>query len=580
MKKNSLCLTNERGRYTLNTITSILVISQLAFTIIAGLYFYENLKNQSANRSSIKIDSTKETERIKKLRSIKLTEPLAEKSRPSNLKEVIGQEQGVKALRAALCSANPQHVIIYGPPGVGKTAAARLILEEAKKHKISPFQDTAKFVEIDATTLRFDERSIADPLIGSVHDPIYQGAGAFGPAGVPQPKEGAVTRAHGGVLFIDEIGELHSIQMNKLLKVLEDRTVYFTSSYYNSESPSIPQYIHDIFKNGLPADFRLVGATTRSPEEIPPALRSRCTEIYFDELKPSHIREIGKNALIKAGCLCENGVVEKLTMYASNGRDAVNIIQTAASVAFMNDRNKILLEDIEWVLETGRYAPKLSKRVSGKDMIGVVNGLAVYGGGKGALLEIEAMTEKAETKGSGILKVTGIVEEEEIKSNTGAMRRKSNARSSVENVMTAMEKILNLSMKDYHIHINFPGGAPVDGPSAGIAIFCAVYSSLTKKTIASTTAMTGEISIQGKVLPVGGVTNKIMAAMEAGAKKVLIPEENWQSAYDDMKVEVIKVKKIGEVIQEMFGEKEESKVELNKNERTDSRTILTAQGLE
>ena len=187
-------------------------------------------------------------------------------------------------LKAALCSANPQHVIIYGPPGVGKTAAARVVLEEAKKNPASPFLQDAKFTEIDATTARFDERGIADPLIGSVHDPIYQGAGAMGVAGIPQPKPGAVTKAHGGMLFIDEIGELHPIQMNKLLKVLEDRKVYLESAYYNSEDSNIPHYIHDIFQNGLPADFRLVGATTRSPQELPPALRSRCMEIYFRPL--------------------------------------------------------------------------------------------------------------------------------------------------------------------------------------------------------------------------------------------------------------------------------------------------------
>ena len=109
-----------------------------------------------------------------------MTQPLTEKSRPSKFEEIIGQENGIKALKAALCGPNPQHVIIYGPPGVGKTAAARLVLEEAKKMEISPFKNEAKFVEIDATTLRFDERGIADPLIGSVHDPIYQGAGSLG----------------------------------------------------------------------------------------------------------------------------------------------------------------------------------------------------------------------------------------------------------------------------------------------------------------------------------------------------------------------------------------------------------------
>lgn len=92
----------------------------------------------------------------------------------------------------------------------------------------------------------------------------------MGVAGIPQPKPGAVTKAHGGMLFIDEIGELHSIQMNKLLKVLEDRKVFLESAYYNSEDTHTPAYIHDIFQNGLPADFRLVGATTRSPHELPP----------------------------------------------------------------------------------------------------------------------------------------------------------------------------------------------------------------------------------------------------------------------------------------------------------------------
>ena len=166
-------------------------------------------------------------ENLRKMKSISLTEPLTEKSRPTTFEEVIGQEEGIKALQAAICGPNPQHVIIYGPPGIGKTAAARLVLADAKKRARSPFKEGSKFIEIDGTTVRFDERGIADPLIGSVHDPIYQGAGPLGVAGVPQPKPGAVTKAHGGILFIDEIGELHPIEMNKLLKVLEDRKVFF-----------------------------------------------------------------------------------------------------------------------------------------------------------------------------------------------------------------------------------------------------------------------------------------------------------------------------------------------------------------
>ncbi len=116
-------------------------------------------------------------------------------------------------------------IFLMGPPGIGKTCAARLVLEAAKKSPGTPFRSNAPFIEMDATCVRFDERAIADPLIGSVHDPIYQGAGPLGVQGVPQPKPGAVTKAHGGVLFLDEIGELHPIQMNKLLKVLEEKKV-------------------------------------------------------------------------------------------------------------------------------------------------------------------------------------------------------------------------------------------------------------------------------------------------------------------------------------------------------------------
>lgn len=179
-------------------LTMILLLVQMFFGIVIGLYFWNLLRSQKTNRSAVDRESRKELDKLRKLRSISLTKPLAERTRPATLQDIVGQKDGLRALKAALCSANPQHVIIYGPPGVGKTAAARVVLEEAKKNLSSPFKGDAKFTEIDATTARFDERGIADPLIGSVHDPIYQGAGAMGVAGIPQPKPGAVTKAHGG----------------------------------------------------------------------------------------------------------------------------------------------------------------------------------------------------------------------------------------------------------------------------------------------------------------------------------------------------------------------------------------------
>ena len=536
-------------------LTSTFLIIQFFFSVIIGLYFLNLLKSQQGNKSAIEKESRKELEKLRRLKEIKLTEPLSEKTRPATLRDIIGQEQGLKALRAALCGPNPQHVIIYGPPGIGKTAAARVILEEAKQNPISPFKREAKFVEVDATILRFDERGIADPLIGSVHDPIYQGAGAYGAAGIPQPKPGAVTKAHGGILFIDEIGELHPIQMNKLLKVLEDRKVYLESAYYSSEDSNIPSHIHEIFQKGLPADFRLVGATTRTAEELSPALRSRCVEIYFRPLTADEIAVIARNAAIRGGFRLEEGTDGLIAKYALNGRDAVNIIQIAGGVVQVEGRSLITRKDIEWVLEFGHYSPRIDKKVCGDEkQVGCMNGLAVYGNATGTVIDIEVTAMKA-AAGKGNIKVTGIVEEEEMDGKGQRLKKASSAKASVENVLTVLKKFLNVDTKEYDIHLNFPGGIPIDGPSAGIAIAAAVYSAISNIPVSSDIAMTGELSIRGKVKPVGGVAAKVEAAKLAGIKKVLIPRENWQDLFSDAGIDVIPVDEITEVISLTFGVK-------------------------
>ncbi|WZY00787.1 ATP-dependent protease LonB [Bacillus sp. FSL W7-1360] len=505
------------------SLSLIAFVIQLFFGAVIGVYFWNLLKSQHSQKSYIDKESRIELERMKKLRAIRLSEPLAEKVRPKQMSEVVGQDDGLKALRMALCGANPQHVIIYGPPGVGKTAAARLVLEEAKKRSDSPFQREAVFVEVDGATSRFDERGIADPLIGSVHDPIYQGSGAMGQAGVPQPKPGAVTKAHGGVLFIDEIGELHPIQQNKLLKVLEDRKVFLESAYYSASNTQIPSHIHDIFTEGLPADFRLVAATTRRPEEMPAAIRSRCLEIFFRGLDQEEIMEIAERAAKKVEMILEPAAAQKIASYATNGRETVNIVQIASGVALSEGRKAMTQADIEWVLHSSQMAPRPERKVHDQASIGLVNGLAVTGPSSGALLEIEVLVQ--ERPNHGTLVVTGIAEEEQSGSNTHTIRRKSMARSSVENVISVLRR-MGIPTSDYDIHVNFPGGTPVDGPSAGIAIATGIYSSIEGKPVLSTIAMTGELSIHGKVKPVGGVVAKVKAAKQAGAEAVIIPAEN------------------------------------------------------
>jgi len=527
---------------------SVFGLIQIFFVIVIGLYFWNLLRNQQGARLAVNRETKKELEKIQHLRKISLAEPLSERTRPSCFKEIIGQEDGLKALRAALCGPNPQHVLIYGPPGVGKTAAARLVLEEAKKNSVSPFGADAKFIELDATTARFDERGTADPLIGSVHDPIYQGAGALGMAGIPQPKPGAVTKAHGGVLFIDEIGELHPAQLNKLLKVLEDRKVFFESAYYNAEDANIPAHVHDIFQNGLPADFRLIGATTRLPEELSPAVRSRCVEIFFRMLLPAEIRMIAQNAAEKIGFCFGPGALDVGEKYATSGREAVNIIQIAAGLAQGKEIREIQAVDVEWVVNSGQYSPRLERKVPPEAAVGLVNGLAVSGPNLGTLLEIEACVIPAGGERGRVI-VTGVVEEEELGGISGRrVRRKSMIKGSVENVLTVIRSHLEADPRNYDIHINFPGAVPTDGPSAGVAIAVAVYSALTEKPVDNFVALTGELSLRGEVKPVGGIVAKVEAAWRAGAKRVLIPQENWQESFRELPLEVIPVRQIQEAL--------------------------------
>ncbi|WP_368254472.1 ATP-dependent protease LonB [Clostridium paraputrificum] len=533
-------------------MAEILILLQ---TVLMGLMIYliiSNNKSMRARKIVIDKESTKELEKLYKMRGVTLTVPLTEKSRPSSFQEVVGQDKGIKALKAALCGPNPQHVIIYGPPGVGKTAAARLVLEEAKKNSSSPFKKESKFVEIDATTIRFDERGIADPLIGSVHDPIYQGAGSLGVAGIPQPKPGAVTKAHGGVLFIDEIGELHPIELNKLLKVLEDRKVFLDSSYYSSEDPNMPKYIKEVFENGLPADFRLIGATTKSPEDILPAIRSRCVEIFFRSLDSDEIIKIGVDASRKAGLKLDKKCEELIGEFCSNGREVINLIQLCSGVALNEKRDYITSSDVEWVIENCQYTKRIEEKVFEVPSIGKVNGLAVYGANIGAVMTIEASAKRVKD-GIGKLKISGVVEEESISSNNKKVTRKSMIISSIENVLTILSNIFDIDCKKYDIHVNIPGGSLVDGPSAGIAIATAIYSAIKGTKVNNKIAMTGEVGLLGGVKPIGGVRAKIIGAKKAGANKVIIPKENWSEGLSEIGgIEICPVENIREVFNMSF----------------------------
>ncbi len=107
------------------------------------------------------------------------------------------------------------------------------------------------------------------------------------------------------------------------------------------------------------------------------------------------------------------------------------------------------------------------------------------------------------------------------------IRRKSMARGSVENVLTVLAQ-LRLKPDDFDLHINFPGGCRSMDRPPGIALATAIASAITGIPIDNKLAMTGEVSIHGKVKPVGGIVAKVEAAFQAGATTVMIPKDNWQ----------------------------------------------------
>ena len=145
-------------------VSAVLFAIQLVVTVVVGMYFYTQLRQQKKTQPAGRKESGREYEKLQKTRALKLSEPLAERVRPVSFQDIVGQEDGIKSLKAILCGKNPQHVLIYGPPGIGKTCAARLVLEAAKESKGTPFASNAPVIEMDATCVRFDERAIADAI--------------------------------------------------------------------------------------------------------------------------------------------------------------------------------------------------------------------------------------------------------------------------------------------------------------------------------------------------------------------------------------------------------------------------------
>jgi len=414
---------------------------------------------------------------------------------------------------------------LTGPPGVGKTSIGKSIAKALGR----------EYVRMSLGGLR-DEAEIRGhrkTYIGAMPGRILQ---SIKKAGTSNP-----------VFVLDEIDKLsvsHSGDPSSaLLEVLDPEQ--------NSE------FYDNFLEMGYDLSKVMFIATSNTMSTIQPALQDRMevikmtgytieekVEIARQHLFPKQLKEhgltakhltIGKRQLEKIieGYTRESGV-------RALEQKLAQVIRNAAKSVAMEEEYNIKVTDEDIIKTLG--APRLERDKSeGNEVAGVVTGLAWTSVG-GDILFIESLI----SKGKGALTLTG---------NLGTVMKES-ATIAMEYIKSN-EDMFGISqqvLQNYNIHIHVPEGAtPKDGPSAGIAMLTSLVSVLTQKRIKKSLAMTGEITLRGKVLPVGGIKEKILAAKRANIKEIILCADN-KSDIDEIKPEYLEgltfhyVKEMSEVI--------------------------------
>ncbi|MCH4553349.1 endopeptidase La [Aestuariibaculum lutulentum] len=387
---------------------------------------------------------------------------------------------------------------LYGPPGVGKTSLGKSIAEALGR----------EYVRISLGGLR-DEAEIRGhrkTYIGAMPGRIIQ---SLKKAGTSNP-----------VFVLDEIDKLTNSHngdpSSAMLEVLDPEQ--------NSE------FYDNFLEMGYDLSKVMFIATSNSLGSIQPALRDRMeiinvtgytieekVEIAKRHLLPKQLKEHGLNdSHLKIGKPQLEKIVEGYTRESGvrglEKQIAKMVRHAAKNIAMEEEYNiKVTNEDIIEVL--GR--PKLERdKYENNNVAGVVTGLAWTSVG-GDILFIESIL----SKGKGMLNITG---------NLGKVMKES-ATIAMEYIKANADEfgIDNEVFDKYNVHIHVPEGAtPKDGPSAGITMLTSLVSLFTQKKVKKHLAMTGEITLRGKVLPVGGIKEKILAAKRAHIKEIILCEEN------------------------------------------------------
>ncbi len=408
----------------------------------------------------------------------------------------------------------------------------------------------------------------AGSLFGDVrHDP-FQSGGLETPAH-ERVEAGAIHRAHKGVLYIDEINTLTIESQQKLLTALQEKKFPITGQSERSSGAMVRT-------EPVPCDFILVAAGNLDAlYGMHPALRSRIKgygyEIYMNDTMEDSPENRRKLVRFVAQEIVRDGKIPHFTKEAvaeiireakrragRRGhltlrlRELGGIVRTAGDIAISEGSHYVT---VEHVLKAKKIAKTIEEQLADKYIerrkdyklfitngseVGRVNGLAVIGESAGIVLPIIAEITPAMSKEEGRIIATGRLQEI--------------AREAVVNVSAIIKKIIGKDMSNYDVHIQFVGTYEgVEGDSASISIATAVISALEGIEVDQSVAMTGSLSVKGDVLPVGGVTQKIESAIQAGLKKVIIPKDNIDDVQLDAdhegKIEIVPVSRIDEVLE-------------------------------